>query len=209
MSTSNETRRKILCEGLVLMSSSGLNAVTLGVLAERVGMSKSGLFAHFRSKEAVQIALLNYSAEVVQECIMNPLHNTAPGLPRLQMLVRKWFGWTQRAGLPGGCPIAAGFFEFDDVEGEVRNKILEMENDWRTYLKQIVKEAIDEKQFRKNLDVDQFIWEFCGIYLSHHAAHRFFRSDDADMRAEKAFQNLLERALSNSGRKLVGERVVE
>lgn len=191
------------------MSSSGLNAVTLGVLADRVGMSKSGLFAHFRSKEAVQIALLNYTAEVVEEWIIKPTMNAAPGLSRLQTLVRHWFGWTRRAGLPGGCPIASGFFEFDDTEGVVRDKIVEMENEWRGFLKQLIGEAIDEKQFRKNLDVDQFVWELCGIYLSYHAAHRFLRSGDADMRAEKAFQNLLEPALTGTGRQMVGEQAFE
>lgn len=177
------------------MSSSGLDGVTLGVLAERVGMSKSGLFAHFRSKEAVQIALLNYTAEVAAECVMKPSMNHAPGLPRLKSLIQNWFGWAQRAGLPGGCPVAAGLFEFDDAEGVVRDKILEMENEWRGYLKQLVEEAVDEKHLRRNLDVDQFVWELCGIYLSHHAAHRFLRSDDADIRAGKAFANLLERSL--------------
>jgi AcrR family transcriptional regulator len=84
------------------------------------------LFAHFRSKEAVQIELLNYMSEFAAECVIRPSRLAAEGLPQLLALVRNWLGWAQRAGLPGGCPVAAGLFEFDDVEGAVRSKILEM-----------------------------------------------------------------------------------
>src|SRR5215469_6269671 len=121
------TRERILERGLALMSQAGLGGVTLGVLAEQVGMSKSGLFAHFRSKEAVQIELLNHMAEFARARVIEPSISAEPGLPRLLALVANWFGWAQRAGLPGGCPVAAGLFEFDDVEGRVRDKILEME----------------------------------------------------------------------------------
>lgn len=197
------THQKILREGLALMSASGLSGVTLGVLAERVGLSKGGLSAHFQSKEALQIALLNHTAQVGEEQVKKPSMKAAPGLPRLKALVRNWFGWAQRAGLPGGCPVAAGLFEFDDAEGAVRDKISEMEKEWRGYLKQLVGEAVDEKHLRQNLDVDQFVWELCGIYLSHHAAQRFLRADDADIRAEKAFENLLEHALTQAGRRTV------
>ena len=147
------------------MSQSGLAGVTLGVLAEQVGMSKSGLFAHFRSKEDVQIELLTHMAEFAQGHVVAPSMAAAEGLPRLQALVGNWFGWAQRAGLPGGCPVAAGLFEFDDVECRVRNKILEMESDWRRLLTQLVQRAVEIGHLRRDLDVEQFVWESCGIYL--------------------------------------------
>ena len=178
----------------MLMSKSGLAGVTLGVLADQVGMSKSGLFAHFHSKEEVQIGLLQHMAEFANANVVAPSMAAPEGLPRLKALVQNWFGWAQRAGLPGGCPVAAGLFEFDDVEGPVRNKILEMEAAWRGLLSNLVAAAIERKQFNLNLDVDQFVWELCGIYLSHHAAHRFLRSADADSRAGTAFQALLDRS---------------
>jgi len=117
------------------MSQSGLSGLTLGVLADLVGMSKSGLFAHFRSKEDVQIELLTHMAEFTMEHVVQPSMPASEGLPRLRALVRNWFGWAQRAGLPGGCPVAAGLFEFDDVEGAVRNEVLVMESEWRGLLK--------------------------------------------------------------------------
>ena len=202
------TRDRILHQGLALMSQAGLAGVTLGVLADQVGMSKSGLFAHFRSKEDVQIELLSHMAEFAMAHVVAPSMTADEGLPRLQALVRNWFGWAQRAGLPGGCPVAAGLFEFDDVEGRVRNKILEMEAQWRLTLTELVQRAVDLGHLRRNLDVDQFVWELCGIYLGHHAAHRFLRSSDADRRAQTAFQALVDRAMPPDSKRGVVTRKV-
>jgi AcrR family transcriptional regulator len=193
------TRERILAQGLKVMSQSGLSGVTLGVLANRVGMSKSGLFAHFQSKEDVQVALLQHMAAVARARVVEPAMRAGAGLPRLRRLVKNWLGWAQRAGLPGGCPVAAGLFEFDDIEGPVRECILTMEREWRGLLTRLVHEAIGRGHLRKTLDVDQFVWELCGIYLGHHAAHRFLRSADANRRADAAFTSLLERALQPAG----------
>ena len=182
------------------MSQSGLSGVTLGILADQVGMSKSGLFAHFRSKEDVQIELLTHMAEFAMAHVVEPSMKAVEGLPRLRALIRNWFGWAQRAGLPGGCPVAAGLFEFDDVEGRVRNKILEMEGQWRILLTDLAQRAVNLGHLRHDLDVDQFVWELCGIYLGHHAAHRFLRAADADSRALTAFQALVDRAMPSSKR---------
>lgn len=148
-------------------------------------MSKSGLFAHFQSKEEVQIGLLGYMDQVGRASFIQPAMNASEGLPRFKALVQGWFGWAQRAGLPGGCPVAAGLFEFDDIESPVRDKILAMEGQWRVFLTELVQRAIALGHLRSDLDVEQFIWELSGIYLSHHAAHRFLRSRDADRRAHK------------------------
>jgi AcrR family transcriptional regulator len=193
------THDRILQTGLALMSQSGLGGVTLGILAERAGISKSGLFAHFRSKEAVQVELLNHMGRFAGEHVLRPSMTAPEGLPRLRSLVQNWFGWAQRAGLPGGCPVAAGLFEFDDVEGVVRNKILEMEASFRSLLIDLVQRAVVLGHLRNDLDVEQFVWELCAIYLGHHAAHRFLRSADADVRAQNAFQALLDRALPPPG----------
>jgi AcrR family transcriptional regulator len=195
------TRERILNQGLALMSQSGLTGVTLGLLADQVGMSKSGLFAHFHSKEEVQIGLLRHMAQFAAERVVQPAMRAEAGLPRLKALVKNWFGWAQRAGLPGGCPVAAGLFEFDDIDGAVRNQILAMESEWRGLLKQLVQEAIDHGHLATRLDIDQFVWELCGIYLSHHAAHRFLRAKDADTRANTAFQALLARALPKKAKR--------
>jgi AcrR family transcriptional regulator len=203
------TRERILEQGLALMSRSGLSGVTLGVLANQVGMSKSGLFAHFRSKEEVQIGLLQYMAEFATARVVAPAMKVEEGLPRLKALVARWFGWTRRAGLPGGCPVAAGLFEFDDIQGPVRNKILEMESEWRGLLTGLVRQAVGHGHLRRDLDLDQFVWELCGIYLGHHAAYRFLQSANADRRAQTAFQSLLGRAALIPGGKTIQRKAVK
>ncbi len=195
MGSAGATRERILEQGLALMSQAGLSGVTIGVLADQAGMSKSGLFAHFKSKDEVQIGLLDYMAQFANQRVVLPAMSRPEGLPRLEALVRNWFGWAQRAGLPGGCPVAAGFFEYDDIESPVRDKILAMEGEWRGLLTQLVERAVELGHLRKNLDVEQFIWELSGIYLGHHAAHRFLRAKDADQRAKYAVQSLIERSL--------------
>ena len=188
------TRAKILERGLDLMSQVGLSGVTLGVLATDAGMSKSGLFAHFRSKEAVQLALLQQMARVANAAVVAPAMKRSPGLSRLTTLVRNWLGWATKAGLRGGCPVAAALFELDDVEGEVRAEVVAMESRWRTLLSQLTGEAVALGELRGELDVDQFVWELCGIYLSHHASSRFLKDPKSDRRATHAFDALLDRS---------------
>src|SRR5215210_7732103 len=127
MGHASTTRERILERGLALMSQAGLGGVTLGVLADQVGMSKSGLFAHFKSKDEVQIELLDYATHYVRVHVIEPAMKEPEGLPRLRALVHNWLGWAPRSGLPGGCPVAAGMFEFDDVESPVRDKIAALE----------------------------------------------------------------------------------
>jgi len=194
MTAAQKTRERILRHGLDLLSQAGLSGVTLGVLSERVGMSKSGLFAHFQSKNDVQIGLLDYMRDFADGHVVAPAMKEPLGLPRLEFLFAHWCGWAERAGLPGGCPVAAGLFELDDIESPVRDKILAMESEWRGFLKQLIHDAIAEGHLRRGLDIEQFIWELNGIYLSHHASHRFFRQAEADTRARTAFRSLIDRS---------------
>jgi AcrR family transcriptional regulator len=192
------TRQRILDRGLDLMSEVGVSGVTLGVLAAEIGLSKSGLFAHFRSKEALQIALLHQMAQVANAAVVAPAMEAPAGLARLTALVRLWLGWTARAGLRGGCPVAAALFELDDAGGEaggeVRAEVVAMEGRWRGLLAQLAREAVSRGELRANLDVDQFVWELCGLYLSHHASRRFLKDPEADRRADRAFRDLLSRS---------------
>jgi len=188
------TRQRIVHEGLDLLSEEGLSGVTLGELAAQTRMSKSGLFAHFRSKGELQIALLEHMAEVAAAHVVRPAMRSGAGLPRLKALVSNWLGWTEKAGLRGGCPVAAALFELDDIEGPVRTKVLAMESHWRELLVGLTREAMELGHLRANLDVEQFVWELCGIYLSHHVSLRFLRDARSDKRARTAFAALLDRA---------------
>ena len=192
------TKKRILTEGVDLLSRGGFSGVTLGVLAEQTGLSKSGLFAHFKSKEDVQLELLEETTRIGFASFVQPAMKYAAGLGRLRATVHGWLGWTEKAGLAGGCPVAAGMFEFDDAPESdlVRRRLLTMEARWRVQLVQLVTEVIESGEFRRDLDADQFVWELCGIYLNHHASHRFLRDPLAFTRAERAFEDLIQRSLA-------------
>lgn len=188
------TRERILQSGLNLVSGVGLSGVTLGVLASEIGLSKSGLFAHFKSREALQIALLRQMAKTANAVVVAPIMRRPAGLTRLIALVENWLGWTVRAGLSGGCPVAAALFELDDVDGQVRAEVLLMERRWRRLLGQLVGEAILAGDLNADVDPDQFVWELCGLYLSHHVSLRFLKDPQADEWASRAFDALLRRS---------------
>jgi AcrR family transcriptional regulator len=202
------TKERILSEGLTLVAQQGFDGVTLGVLADRTGMSKSGLFAHFGSKEDVQLSLIEETLRVVYEGFVAKAMQRPEGLPRVQALFHGWLSWSERAGLKGGCPIAAGMFERDDLpEGDpIRQKLVEAERNWRHLLLEAVKEAVDRNELKRDLDVAQFVWEMSGIYLSHHVAHRFLKDSKATQRAVKAFERLLEDSAPGKGRKVIARR---
>ncbi len=191
-----DTRERILTEGLGLMARHGLAGVTLGLLAQRSGMSKSGLFAHFGSKEDVQLGLLTETARVAESSFVAAAMARPAGLPRLRKLFDGWLGWTEKAGLGGGCPIAAGMFELDDadLEDPVRQRLLTMEEEWRGFLLQLTTEAVAKGDLSPGLDAEQFVWELCGIYLVHHTSYRFIHDPLATHRAMTAFKALILRS---------------
>ena len=192
----NTTRERILSEGLHLVSRSGLAGITLGVLAQESGVSKSGLFAHFGSKEEVQLQLLAETARVAASTYIKKAMSQPPGLAQLRSLVEGWLGWSDKAGLRGGCPVAAGMFELDDAEltDPLRKQLVAMENEWRRMLVDLVKEAVIQKELRSDLDAEQFAWELCGIYLAHHTSQRFIKDPHATRRALTAFEGLIQRS---------------
>jgi AcrR family transcriptional regulator len=168
--------------------------LTLGGLAIEAGVSKSGLFAHFKSKEDLQLSLLDETIRLANAHVVAPAMNVEPGLPRLRAVVDNWLGWSTRSGLRGGCPVAAAIFELDDLSGEIRDRVIEQEAAWRGFLTGLVREAVKCGHLPKTVDVDQFVWELFGIYLSHHASSRFLRDPTARDRARRAFAALLRRA---------------
>jgi AcrR family transcriptional regulator len=183
----------VIEEGLHALSQGGLGAVTIGRLAEATGLSKSGLFAHFRSREALELALIEETARLAAKHVLEPAMRSPEGLPRLIALVGLWFGWSARAGLRGGCPIAAAVFELDDVSGVVRDRVAALDAEWRALLGDHVQQAIDLGHLHAETDGDQVVWEFFGIYLAHHSAVRFRRDPEADQRAQHALVALLRR----------------
>lgn len=188
------TRTRVIAQGLQTLSEGGLASVTIGRLAEATGLSKSGLFAHFRSREMLELALLDETARIAWHHIVEPAMRNPEGLPRLMALVGSWFGWSARAGLRGGCPIAAALFELDDATGVVRDRVAALDEQWRALLGAHVQQAVDLGHLNAGTEVDQVVWELCGIYLAHHSTMRFNRDPEADRRAQNALVALLRRS---------------
>jgi AcrR family transcriptional regulator len=189
----SRTKARLLRIGLNQVSVSGLSGVTLGQLADASGLSKSGLYAHFQSKEQLQVDLLDRFVEVMGRNVVEPAMRAGPGLPRLNALLELWFGWPARVGLSGGCPLSAALFELDDLDGGVRDHVRELESQWRATLSKLVSAAVAEGHLSVDTDVEQFVWEICGIYLGHHVASRFVRTEAADARARTALDALIRR----------------
>src|SRR5262245_10334852 len=197
-----QTRERIVAEGVGLLSKSGLAGVTLGVLATQTGMSKSGLFAHFKSKEEVQLQLLDETARLAQATVIEPAMKMPAGLGRLRALFTRWLGWSEKAGLGGGCAVAGGFFELDDApeNDPVRQRLMAMELEFRQLLTTLTNDAVKHGELSAGLDVPQFVWEMCGLYLNHHVSYRFIRDPRATKRAHRAFDELVKRSQPAKGK---------
>src|ERR1043166_7669353 len=115
----DRTRARILDEAVELASINGLGALTIGPPAGRLGLSKSGLFAHFRSKEALQVETLERAAELFRADVTEPLRAEPDRTNRLQLFFERWIDWLDQSGLPGGCPTLAAALAFADVPGPV------------------------------------------------------------------------------------------
>lgn len=193
------THERILGRGLEIVSERGLAGVSLGALAGRAGMSKSGLFAHFRSKEELQIELLRAAERALRREVVAPTTEAPEGLPRLRALVRRWLGWASRSGLPGGCPLYGAAFELDDAgEGPVRDYLARSKGEWSGMLEGLVEQAIALGHLRGDVDAARFVWRLEGNYLAHHVSQRLMRDPGSDAHALAAFEDLV--ASSRPGR---------
>jgi AcrR family transcriptional regulator len=192
MATKGDVTRDRLLEAAVREASTiGLEGLSIGALARDAAMSKSGVFAHFGSKEELQIAVLgvardHFIAEVFQPALAHPR-----GEPRLRALFERWLDWQEGRVTPGGCPILVASYEFDDRPGPVRDEIARLQSDLLGMLARTVQVAVESGHFRSDLDVRQTAYELHGIVLAYHLHHRLLRSADARARAHAAFESLL------------------
>jgi AcrR family transcriptional regulator len=186
------TRAAILDEALKLVSKAGLDGLTIGTLAEATGMSKSGLFAHFGSREDLLLAVLAHGQNCFTRCVFQPAMQKARGLPRLRAMFTNWLDWTESADLPGGCPMIGGAAEFDDKPGPVRDLLAGGQRMWIETLKRTVRQAIEERQLAGGTDPEQIVFEMFGIALVVHHHRRLLGYRKARERALVALDSLLE-----------------
>ena len=199
-SKGERTRAAILDAAFHIVSKAGLEGLTIGTLAAATGMSKSGLFAHFGSREELLIAVMDRGQQEFLRLVVNPALAKARGLPRLRALFVNWIDWTESADLPGGCPMIGGAIEFDDKPGPVRDTLASGQRAWIGTLTRAARQAVEQGQLAPDTDAEQISFELFGIALVVHHHRRLLGYDKARARALAAFDTLIERCAASPAR---------
>ena len=190
MPKGSDTKLTIIEAGLEMASRLGLESVTIGALAKETNMSKSGLFAHFQSKENLQIQILNLAGERFAELVVVPALKEKAGIPRIKAMVENWIGYSDE--LTGGCIFVSSSTEFSERPGKVRDFIIYQQQTWVDSLSRMARSAIDAGDFRKDVDCDQFAFELYSLLLGFFYYHQLLQDSDTKSRQEKSLERLLE-----------------
>src|SRR6267143_236521 len=187
-----QTRDRILDTAFRLAARDGLEGLSLSALAEKIGLSKSGLFAHFTSKEELQLEMLRVASERFVEEVMAPAFKQPRGLPRLRAFFEAWRPWAINPSLPGGCIFVAAAAELDDRDGPVRAFVVSQQRGLLQAIARTARICVEEGHFRR--DVDQLAFDVLAIYLAFHHTHRLLRDPRAEQRLRRAYTRLVEDA---------------
>jgi AcrR family transcriptional regulator len=158
-----------------------------------MGMSKSGLFAHFGSREDLQLAVLEHAAQRYGETVLMPALKIERGLPRLRAMFGHWLDWTLASGLPGGCIMIAAAAEYDDRPGPIRDAVIANQHRGNAVTRKAVRLAIEEGHLKPDTDPEQISFELLGIVLASHNHRRLLGDKEARKRALTAFDELIGR----------------
>jgi AcrR family transcriptional regulator len=185
-----QTRATILDAALALASHMGLEGLSIGALAEVTQMSKSGVFAHFGSREELQISVVREYHAKFDEEVFRPALKLPRGLPRLRAMFDRW---VKRVAveIDSGCIYISGAVEFDDRPGPVRDALVAMVQTWQRALERAIRIAIDEGHLSADTDAQQVLFEIHGLILALHHDARFLRHPGAVERARTAFERVL------------------
>ena len=192
----------ILACALKIASRHGIEGLTIGELAKTVGMSKSGLFAHFGGRDQLQLAVLELATDGFIEVVMKPSFRQPRGAPRLRALFKNWVQhMNDEETLPGGSVLIAASTELDDRPGLLRDYVQSAQKDLISNIEKAAKLAIVEKHFRAGLDVEQFAWSLYSFVLGYHHFKRMLQDPKAELRLKRSFELLME--LAQTERRLV------
>lgn len=190
-SRSELTRAAILDTAVLMAAEEGLESLTVGTLAKRLGLSKSGVFSRIGSRESLQCAVIEeYDRRFLQDVFV-PAMREPRGLPRLNAIVRLWLQRTRDVEIRTGCIYCAGAFEYDDREGPLRDMLLDGVMRWRATLKRTVVQAIDAGHLRADTDPDQLVFEVDGLFVALMRDARFLRDPKAADRAWIAYERIV------------------
>jgi len=194
MGKGEQTRETILLHALRLATKVGFEGLTIGRLADELELSKSGLFAHFGSKENLQVKVLEIASRRFVDEVIRPALSAPRGIRRVRALFERWLAWETSPSLPGGCPFNAAATELDDRPGPARDFVVQSQRDWLDTLANTARTAVQEREFAPDLDCEQFAYELQAIMLGYAHASRLMKNPRARARTENAFEALLQRA---------------
>jgi len=189
------TRDRLVERATELARSDGLEGLTIGSVASAAHMSKSGVFAHFGSREDLQLAVLDHAADGFVEAVIRPALRERRGLPRLRAIMERWTGFVERFGDHGGCILIAAASEFDDRPGAVRERVLEHQRRLRQEMTRCAAMAVECGDLRADTDPAQLAFETYALVLVTHHDLRLFGADEVLDRARRGFESLLSRYL--------------
>ncbi len=192
MGKGEETKDRILQHALAIAGEVGFEGLSIGDLAKAADMSKSGLFAHFDSKEDLQLQALDAAKRSFLNAVITPSLREPRGEPRIRALFERWLIWEEGRVTPGGCPFVTASWEYDDRPGAVRDAVVSVQQDWVEMVATAARIAVEEGHLRAGLDTAQFAFDLYGIFLSFHLYHRLLREPDAKTLARAAFERLIE-----------------
>lgn len=192
-----QTRQAVLDAAIALASSKGLEGLTIGALAERLNMSKSGVYAHCVSREELQIAVLReYEVRFINE-ILKPSVRQQRGLARLRAIFTAWLERTAAEAL-SGCIMISGAVEYDDRPGPVRDELVRMVHSWQAEVLRAIGQCKESGEMAADLDEETFGFELTGIILALHHDARLLNNPRALHNARQAFERLVSTYASQS-----------
>ncbi|MBP7565480.1 MAG: TetR/AcrR family transcriptional regulator [Burkholderiaceae bacterium] len=184
------TRAAIVGAALDLALHDGLEAITLQAVADRIGLSKSGVFSRVGSREALQKAVIEEYGHRFLADVFVPAMQSPRGLPRLDGIMQRWIARMRDVELQTGCLYTAGAFELDDREGELRELLLQEVTRWRAALRRTVLQAVEEGHLRADTDAGQLVSELNGLVMTLMHDGRFLRDAQAPAHALATWQRL-------------------
>ncbi|VXB65372.1 TetR/AcrR family transcriptional regulator [Massilia sp. 9I] len=185
------TRAAILDVALELSSRDGLEGLTIGLLADRMNMSKSGVFAHFGSREDLQLEVVKLYHHRFEQEVFYPSVREPRGLPRLQSMFDRWLERVS-VEIASGCIYISGAVEYDDRPGPIREELVKMVQAWQGALQRSARQAIEVGHLRADTDAEQLVYEIYGLILALHHDARFLRMPGSVDRARRGFERLIE-----------------
>ena len=188
-----KTKAVILDTALKIASLAGIEGLTIGELAKAVGMSKSGLFAHFHGKDNLQLSVLQAATDQFVDSVMKPAFKEPRGEPRIRALFANYLGHlNNEKALPGGSVLISASIELDDRPGVLRDFVKKAQNDLIKNIERAAKIAVEEGHFREDLDVELFAWTLYSFILGYHHFQRMLESPKAEQHVKRSFKGLLE-----------------